>query len=91
MQGKGRATCDMKTKENYTLKIMYNAFNDSSTCICKSMHILTDFINNKKIFGLVKVRYWRAPIIFQNYTGSENKQSDTLATFDVEIGVSIGL
>jgi hypothetical protein len=48
MQGKERATCDMKTKGNYTLKIMYNAFNDSPMCICRSMHILTDFVNNKK-------------------------------------------
>ena len=45
----------------------------------------------KKIFSLIKVKYWRAPIIFWKYIGSENKQSDTLANFDVEIGVSIGL
>jgi len=43
------------------------------------------------MFSLVKVRYWRALMIWQNHVGSENKQSSTTVTLEVEIGVSTGL
>jgi hypothetical protein len=48
-------------------------------------------LTTKQISGLVKVRYWRAPIIWWNYVELENKQSSTTITFEVEIKVLIGL
>jgi hypothetical protein len=38
--------------------------------------------------GPVKVRYWRELTICQKHVRSENKQSDTSSTFDIEIRVS---
>jgi hypothetical protein len=47
MQGKEKVTGDMKTKGNCTFKITKIVFNDNLMCICRSMHILTDFVNSK--------------------------------------------
>ena len=43
------------------------------------------------MFGLVKMRYWRAPIIWQKHVRSENKGFDSMITLKVEIRVSKGL
>jgi hypothetical protein len=48
-------------------------------------------LTTKQMSGLVKVRYWRAPIIWQKHVGSENKVFGSMIALKVEIGVSTGL
>jgi len=45
----------------------------------------------KQISGLVKVRFWRAPIIWRKRIASENKGFGSMVALDVEIEVSTGL
>jgi hypothetical protein len=82
----------MKTKGNHALKIMHNAFVGNPMYICRSMHILTDFVNNKTNVWSCKSEILKSINTFlKTCRIRKKKQSDTSITFDVEIEVSTGL
>ena len=52
---------------------------------------LQTLLTTKEIYGLVKVRYWRAPTIWWKCVALENKWSGNMIVLNVEIGVSTSL
>jgi len=68
------------------MRLMANQWESAGACINWQTMLTT-----KQIFSLIKVRYWRAPIIWRKRVALENKGSDSMIALDVEIGISTGL